>query len=102
MVQGSISGPILYALFVSPLFDLAKMTLFADDNYIIHTNKHLSAFQKEMKTSLKLIFKWLKHLGLRPMMQRQKCVYSVEMMVTLNINGVKISSKNNECSWGQP
>ena len=31
-VQGSILGPILYAIFVSPLFDLAKMTLFADDN----------------------------------------------------------------------
>ena len=27
-VQGSILGPILYALFVSPLFDLEKMTLF--------------------------------------------------------------------------
>ena len=34
-VQGSILGPILYAIFVSPLFDLAKMTLFADDNYLL-------------------------------------------------------------------
>ena len=32
-VQGSILGPILYAIFVSPLFDLAEMTMFADDNY---------------------------------------------------------------------
>ena len=34
-VQGSILGPILYAIFVSPMFDLAKMTLFADDNYLV-------------------------------------------------------------------
>ena len=30
-VQGSILGPFLYALFVSPLFDLTKLTAFADD-----------------------------------------------------------------------
>ena len=40
-VQGSILGPILYEQFVSPLFDLMKMTLFADDNYVIHRCKHL-------------------------------------------------------------
>ena len=32
-IQGSVLGPILYALFVSPLFDLAKITNFADDNF---------------------------------------------------------------------
>ena len=39
IVQGSILGPILYAIFVSPMFDLAKMTLFADDNYLVCWNK---------------------------------------------------------------
>lgn len=34
-VQGSILGPILYSIFVSPLFDLVKLTLFADDNYVV-------------------------------------------------------------------
>ena len=32
-IQGSILGPILYALFVSPLFDLTQITNFADDNF---------------------------------------------------------------------
>ena len=31
-VQGSILGPVLYAMFVCPLFDLVKMSGFADDN----------------------------------------------------------------------
>ena len=30
-IQGSVLGPILYALFVSPLFDLTQLTNFADD-----------------------------------------------------------------------
>ena len=41
MVQGSILGPMLYAIFFSLLFDLAKMTLFADENYALHQNKQL-------------------------------------------------------------
>ena len=52
-VQGSILGPILYALFVSPLFDLAGMTMFADDNYIIKWNKQLDVLKMKSKTLLK-------------------------------------------------
>ena len=33
--QKSILGPILYAIFVSPLFDLTNLILFADDNYMV-------------------------------------------------------------------
>ena len=40
-VQGSILGPILFALFVFPLLDLEKITLLVDDNYALlwNTNK---------------------------------------------------------------
>ena len=31
-IQGSRLGPILYAIYVSPLFDLEKMTNYADNN----------------------------------------------------------------------
>jgi hypothetical protein len=34
-VQGSILGPLLYAIYGSPLFDLADMTNFAGGNYVI-------------------------------------------------------------------
>jgi hypothetical protein len=33
-IQGSILGLILYAIFVSPLFDVEYFLAFADDNYI--------------------------------------------------------------------
>ena len=64
-VQGSILGPILYAIFVSPLFDLAKMTLFADDNYVIHWNKDLALLIVDMQRTIELITKWLRQSGLK-------------------------------------
>ncbi len=38
-VQGSILGPILYALFSRPLYDLEKLTTFVDNNYMIGYHK---------------------------------------------------------------
>ena len=34
-IQGSVLGPVLYAIFVSPLFDLTEITNFADDNFVV-------------------------------------------------------------------
>jgi hypothetical protein len=39
-VQGSILGPIRYANFVSPLFDLYDLSAFADDTFIPICNKN--------------------------------------------------------------
>jgi hypothetical protein len=34
MVQYLILGPMLYGIFVSPIFDIADMPAFADDTFI--------------------------------------------------------------------
>jgi hypothetical protein len=39
--QGSILGPVLYAIFVSPLFDLNDLTACSDDTFIPICNKNL-------------------------------------------------------------
>ena len=59
-IQGSILGPILYAIYTSPLFDLQKMTSFADDTYIVRWNKTLTQLIIDMQKSLEMITKWLK------------------------------------------
>jgi hypothetical protein len=35
VVQGSILGPILYAIYVSPVFDSSKLTNFLVDNFVL-------------------------------------------------------------------
>ena len=38
-IQGSILGPILYVIYVSPLFDITNLSNFADDNYALTWSK---------------------------------------------------------------
>ena len=64
-IQGSILGPILYALFIRPLYKITKVTTFADDNYIIKCNKEKKIALEELGRELEKIIKWLKGLGLK-------------------------------------
>ena len=64
-VQGSILGPVLYAMFVSPLFDIVPMLAFADDSYRVEINKNKTDLVKNMEKSLEATTKWLKKSGLK-------------------------------------
>lgn len=63
-VQGSILGPILYAVFVSPLFDLTKLTNFADDIHVVRWNKEMQPLIQDLEMSIEMITKWLRKSGL--------------------------------------
>ena len=39
IIQCSILGPILYAIFISPIFDIEKLTFYADDGFSAVWNK---------------------------------------------------------------
>ena len=95
-VQGSVLGPILYALFVSPLFDLKDMTLFADDNYIVRWNKHLTALIEDMRESLEMITKWLKDSGLKVNETKTEiCLFHKrdQPPIVITFNGTPVTSK---------
>ena len=64
-VQGSILGPILYAIFVSPLFDIEKLSNFADDNFLIEWNKSKIRLVAEMQGKIERITTWLVGSGLK-------------------------------------
>ena len=95
-VQGSILGPILYAIFVSPLFDLAKMTLFADDNYVIRWGKCLEELIVDMEASIELITKWLRQSGLKVNeMKTEICLFHRKdhLPVKIKINTIQVTTK---------
>ena len=96
-VQGSILGPILFSLFVSPLIDLAKITLFADDNYVIVWNKHRGDLIIEMTAKLSLIIKWFKDSGLKVNESKTElCLFhrKDQLPIEIEINNTKLISKN--------
>ena len=89
-------GPILYALFVSPLLDLTRMTLFADDNYIIRSNCNLEALIEDMKETLEMITKWLKDSGLKVNDNKtEACLFYIRdhPPVEITINNATIKTK---------
>ena len=62
-VQGSVLYPVLYEIFVSPLFDLTQITNFADDNFVVVWNKQITALIVDLEKRLEMIVKWLKILA---------------------------------------
>ncbi len=63
-IQGSILGPVLYAIFVSPIFDIQNLVNFADDNFCVVWNKDLVLLIEDLERRLEMIVKWLKDSGL--------------------------------------
>ena len=96
-IQGSILGPILYAMYVSPLLDLCKMTLFADDNYIVRFNSNLDALIEDVKYSLEMIIKWLRDSGLKVNDSKtEACLFyrKDHAPVVVTINNINIETKD--------
>jgi hypothetical protein len=63
-IQGSVLGPVLQALFVSPLFDIVPLTNFADDNFCIEWDRDLCVLTDKLEKKLEMITKWLRGSGL--------------------------------------
>ena len=97
-VQGSILGPILYSIFVSPLLALTELTLFADDNYALVWNKSKADIVLAMQTKLELITSWLRDSGLKVNENKTEvCLFhrKDQPLITLTLNGNILKSKDN-------
>jgi hypothetical protein len=58
-------GPILYAIFVSFLFDQISLSKFSCDNFVLKFNHKVNASIVEQQMKLRMIKKWLKDSGLK-------------------------------------
>jgi hypothetical protein len=95
--QGPVLGPILYAIFVSQLFDLSHRTNFTDDNFVIVWNNQDSDVILNLARKLEMITKWLKDSGLKVYEAKtETCLFhhNNQPTVTINLQGnLIISSK---------
>ena len=64
-VQGSILGPVLFSLFVSPILGTSNIIAYADDTYTITSSKTKENASEELGKALTMISQWFKSSGLK-------------------------------------
>ena len=96
-VQGSILGPILYSIYVSPVFDLVRMSSFADDNFTLKWNCNKNELIEDMERELETLTKWLRDSGLKVNDGKTEVVLFYRKdcrQINLTLNGTQIVSKS--------
>ena len=94
-IQGSILGPILYAIYVSPLFDLTDISNFADDNFALTWSKCKQTAITQMEAKLSIVTKWLSGSGLKVNEQKTELCHFYRKdtpPVEITLNNAKIKS----------
>jgi hypothetical protein len=102
-VQGSILGPVLYAIFILPFFEIADMLAFADDNFIPQYGASVKQLVRVVEKDLESIMKWMKSSGLKVNDSKtESCLFFRKdcAPVTIKIGKDNIKTKNNECARG--
>ena len=97
-VQGSILGPVLYAIYISPVFDLEQLFAFADDKFVPKIGEIKEDLVKDMENSLAVISKWIKQSGLKINENKTEiCLFSRRSneQVTVKIGSDEVVSKDN-------
>jgi len=85
-VQGSVMGPVLFAIFISPMFDLVKATSFADDTYLSEKDSDLNQLLNKLTASAKTLSQWFKSSGLVVNDSKTKmCIFHKNKKVKRNI-----------------
>jgi len=95
-VQGSVLGPVLFAIFVAPMFELADVSSFADDSYLSESGPDLNDVINRLKTKTELLVKWFKDSGMVVNENKTEfCVFhrTKKEVRNMRINDVIISSQ---------
>lgn len=95
-VQGSILGPVLFAIFIEPIVTFLKLVAFADDNYVLGRGMSKGEAIASLKRRLLHLIEWLKKSGMKVNSEKTEFIVFHKndvRQVEMDIDGQKIKSK---------
>jgi len=96
-VQGSVLGPILFAIFIAPLLNLYNSTMFADDNYIIESANNPEDLKTKIQHNVTQIHKWLRDSGMAVNLAKTEFIIfspkKENLKLEINVNENNFSAK---------
>lgn len=95
-VQGSILGPVLFNLFMSPLLEKEDVTSYADDNYLVKSNKSKEIALQRLTFQCKKVTTWMKRSGLRVNISKTELIVfqrNDTAECKIKVNNVEVTSK---------
>ena len=94
-LQGSCLGPVLFALFISPVYEIVNCFTYADDNYTIECGKDLDQTIGKVKMKSEILINWLKKSGMKVNSNKTEfCIFhrNDTQQITITIDNEQIKS----------
>jgi len=95
-VQGSVLGPVLFAIFIAPMFDLVNANSYADDSYLSEKGENVEDLTEKLSNSATILTNWFKDSGLVVNETKTEfCVFHKNKTIncTIRINNIEITNK---------
>jgi len=64
-IQGSVTGPFFFAVFIRPLYDIIPLTSYADDNYLVESDKAIETTIGKVKMKSEILINWFRDSRLK-------------------------------------
>lgn len=74
-LQGSVLGPVLFALFILPIMEIDDVDVYADDNYLLKVGKSVTEARTVIESSANKLYQWLKDSGLVVNVKKTELVF---------------------------
>jgi len=94
-VQGSVLGPVLFAIFVKELIYLEDITIYADDNYLTCEADDQINLKQKITTKANNLIDWLTNNGMKVNIAKTELVVFGRKYteIQVDIKGVNLCSK---------